>query len=54
MIQRQLGHAYLSTSGTYLQGIYSEEIISTVRARLAPMMNASAALALQPERGGSA
>jgi site-specific recombinase XerD len=30
LIQRQLGHAYLSTTGTYLQGISSEEIISTV------------------------
>jgi site-specific recombinase XerD len=46
LIQRQLGHAYLSTTGTYLQGISSEEIISTVRARRAPMMHASAGLAL--------
>jgi site-specific recombinase XerD len=28
LIQRQLGHSYLSTTGTYLQGIDSEEIIS--------------------------
>jgi hypothetical protein len=28
MIQRQLGHSHLSTSGTCLQGISSEEIIS--------------------------
>jgi len=31
---------------TYLQGISSEEIISTVHARRAPMMHASAGLAL--------
>jgi site-specific recombinase XerD len=43
LIQRQLGHAYLSTTGTYLQGI---SIISTVHARRAPMMHASAGLAL--------
>jgi hypothetical protein len=36
LIQRQLGHAHLSTTGTYLQGISSEEIISTVHARRAP------------------
>jgi site-specific recombinase XerD len=46
LIQRQLGHAYLSTTGTYLQGISSEEIIFTVHARRAPMMHASAGLAL--------
>src|SRR5437588_8330716 len=46
LIQRQLGHAYLSTTGTYLEGISSEEIISTVHARRAPMMHASAGLAL--------
>jgi site-specific recombinase XerD len=46
LIQRQLGHAYLSTTGTYLRGISSEEIISTVHARRAPMMHASAGLAL--------
>lgn len=46
LIQRQLGHSHLSTTGTYLQGISSEEIISTVHARRAPMMHASAGLAL--------
>jgi site-specific recombinase XerD len=46
LIQRQLGHAYLSTTGTYLQGISSEEIISTVHARRAPMMHAGAGLAV--------
>jgi hypothetical protein len=45
LIQRQLGHSHLSTTGTYLQGISSEEIISTVHARRAPMMHASAGLA---------
>ena len=39
-------HSHLSTTGTYLQGISSEEIISTVHARRAPMMHASAGLAL--------
>jgi hypothetical protein len=28
LIQRQLGQSQLSTTGTYLQGISSEEIIS--------------------------
>jgi site-specific recombinase XerD len=46
LIQRQLGHSHLSTTGTYLQGIDSEEIISTVHARRPPMMHASAGLAL--------
>ena len=46
LIQRQLGHAHLSTTGTYLQGISSEEIICTVHARRAPMMHASAGLAM--------
>lgn len=46
LIQRQLGHSHLSTTGTYLQGIDSEEIISTVHGRRPPMMHASAGLAL--------
>jgi len=46
LIQRQLGQSHLSTTGTYLQGISSEEIISTVHARPAPMMHASTVLAL--------
>ena len=46
LIQRQLGHSHLSTTGTYLEGISSEEIISTVHARRAPMMHTSAVLAL--------
>ena len=46
LIQRQLGHSHLSTTGTYLRGIDSEEIISTIHGRRAPMMHASAGLAL--------
>jgi integrase/recombinase XerD len=46
LIQRQLGQSHLSTTGTYLQGIDAEEIISTVHARRAPMMHAGAGLAL--------
>jgi site-specific recombinase XerD len=42
LIERHLGHPHLSTTGTYLQGIDSEEIISTVHPRRAPMMHASA------------
>ena len=45
-ITRNIRHAHLSTTGTYLQGISSEGIISTVHARRAPMMHASAGLAL--------
>ena len=41
LIQRQLGHAYLSTTGTYLQGISTEEIIGAVHARKAPTMAGS-------------
>ena len=40
--KRQLGHAYLSTTGTYLEGISSEEIIGAVQRRRAPTMHASA------------
>ena len=46
LIQRPLGHSHLSTTGTYMQGISSEDIISTVHARRAPMMHASAGLEL--------
>ncbi|MGB0094514.1 MAG: tyrosine-type recombinase/integrase [Solirubrobacteraceae bacterium] len=46
LVQRQLGHSHLSTTGTYVQGIDSEEIISMIHARRAPMMPASAGLAL--------
>jgi hypothetical protein len=40
LIQRQLGHSHPSTTGTYLGGIDSEEIISTIHGRRAPMMHA--------------
>ena len=46
VIQRQLGHANLGTTSTYLQGIDTEEIIATVHARRAPMMSATAGLQL--------
>jgi len=46
VIQRQLGHANLGTASIYLQGIDIEEIISTVHARRAPMMSATAGLQL--------
>ena len=46
LIQRQLGHAYLSTTGTYLEGISSEEIIGAMHGRKAPMMHASTGLEL--------
>ncbi len=44
VIQRQLGHSYVSTTSVYLQGIDVEEIIGTVYARRAPMMHVSAGL----------
>jgi hypothetical protein len=43
----------LSTTGTYLEGINTEEIISTVHARRAPMMHASAGHALAGTRGSA-
>src|SRR2546421_10816004 len=46
VIQRQLGHANLGTTSIYLQGIDIEEIISTVHARRAPMISATAGLQL--------
>jgi site-specific recombinase XerD len=46
VIQRQLGHANLGTTSIHLQGIDVEEIISTVHARRAPMMSATAGLQL--------
>ena len=46
VIQRQLGHSNLGTTSIYLQGIDIEEIISTVHARRAPMMSATAGLRL--------
>jgi site-specific recombinase XerD len=46
VIQRQLGHAHLGVTSTYLQGIETTEIINTVHARRAPMIPASAGLKL--------
>ena len=47
VIQRQLGHAHLGVTSTYLQGIDTSEIINTIHARRAPMIPASAGLRLQ-------
>lgn len=44
VIQRQLGHAHLGVTSTYLQGIDTSEIIETVHSRRAPMIPASAGL----------
>src|SRR2546430_4341160 len=44
VIQRQLGHAHLGITSIYLQGIDSSEIISTVHARPAPVISATAGL----------
>jgi hypothetical protein len=44
IIQRQLGHVNLGTTSIYLQGIDTEEIITAVNSRRAPMMPASAGL----------
>lgn len=46
IIQRQLGHANLGTTSIYLQGIDTEEIITAVHTRRAPMMSATAGLHL--------
>jgi site-specific recombinase XerD len=46
VIQRQLGHAHLGVTSTYLQGIDTAEIVNTVHARRAPMIPASAGLRL--------
>jgi hypothetical protein len=44
VIQRQLGHADLSITSVYLQGIDNAEVISAVHGRRAPTMPASAGL----------
>lgn len=44
VIQRQLGHANLGITSVYLQGIDTEEIISTVHRRPPPTVSATAAL----------
>ena len=50
VIQRQLGHSYVSTTSVYLQGIDVEEIIGTIRSRRAPMMHVSAGLDSEPNQ----
>ena len=47
VIQRQLGHANLGITSIYLQGIDSNEIISTVHGRPSPTISASAGLQLR-------
>jgi site-specific recombinase XerD len=44
--QRQLGHAHLGVTSTYLQGIDTAEIINAVRSRRPPMIPAGAGLRL--------
>jgi site-specific recombinase XerD len=46
VIQRQLGHAHLGVTSTYLQGIDTTEIINTVHARRPPTIPANAGLSL--------
>ena len=46
VIQRQLGHAHLGVTSTYLQGIDTSEIIDTIHGRRPPMIPASAELRL--------
>jgi site-specific recombinase XerD len=46
VIQRQLGHADLGVTSVYLQGIDNTEVISTIHARSAPTMPASAGLVM--------
>ena len=47
VIQRQLGHAHLDVTSTYLQGIDTTEIINTVYGRGPPVIPASAGLLLE-------
>lgn len=44
VIQRQLGHAHLGVTSTYLQGIDTAEIIEAIHSRRPPMIPASAGL----------
>jgi integrase/recombinase XerD len=46
VIQRQLGHADLGVTSICLQGIDNTEVISTIHARRAPTMPASAGLVM--------
>jgi integrase-like protein len=54
VIQRQLGHSYVSTTSVYLHGIDLEEIIGTIHARRAPTMHASGGLELGPRPDSAA
>ena len=45
VIQRQLGHANLGVTSIYLQGIDTEEIVSTISRRPPPTVSAASALA---------
>jgi site-specific recombinase XerD len=47
VIQRQVGHANLGITSVYLQGIDTEEIITTIYRRPAPTISATAALSRQ-------
>jgi site-specific recombinase XerD len=44
VIQRQLGHSNLGITSVYLQGIDNAEIIDTVHARRAPMIQVNPSL----------
>jgi site-specific recombinase XerD len=46
VIQRQLGHAHLGVTSTYLRGIDTAEIIDAIHGRRPPMIPASAGLRL--------
>src|SRR3954453_22805264 len=46
VIQRQLGHSNLGITSNYLQGIDNAEIIDTVHARRAPMVQVYSSLGL--------
>ena len=47
VIQRQFGHTNLGITSTYLQGIDSSEIISTVHGRPSPTISATAGLTIK-------
>jgi integrase len=48
VIQRQLGHADLGITSTYLRGIDNTEIIHAVHERPTPMIPATTGLSLDP------
>jgi hypothetical protein len=47
VIRRQLGHADLGVTNTYLQGIDGSEIINAVHGRLSPTICASTGLMMR-------